>query len=103
MDLTNDDEASSARTVVLVEGVSDQMAVEALAVRRGRDLGAEGIAVIPMGGSKNIGRSLVGSDRSASTSVGTFGGRKIRSAPLLVDALDLSRVPRLLDRLLDDI
>ena len=32
---------------------------------------------------------------------GTFSGRKIRSAPLLVDALDLSRVPMPLDRLLD--
>jgi hypothetical protein len=40
--------------VVLVEGVSDQRALEALAVRRGRDLQAEGIAVIPMGGAKNI-------------------------------------------------
>ena len=28
---------------------------------------------------------------------GTFSGRKIRSAPLLVDALDLDRVPRPLD------
>lgn len=29
---------------------------------------------------------------------GTRGGRKIRSAPLLVGALDLTRVPRPLDR-----
>ncbi len=197
MDLTNDDGSwidPSARTVVLVEGVSDQMAVEALAARRRRDLGAEGIAVIPMGGSKNIGRFLdrfgpqgldtrvaglcdageerdflrgleragMGSNltradmdalgffvcvadledeliRSLGTAAvecviddqgelesfrtfqrqpewrtraheeqlrrffGTFRGRKIRSAPALVDALNLSRVPRPLDRLLDDI
>ena len=43
-----------ARAVVLVEGVSDQLAVEALAVRRGRSLDAEGISVVPIGGSKNI-------------------------------------------------
>src|SRR5205085_3166075 len=45
-------------SVVLVEGVSDQWALEALAQRRGRDLDAEGIAIVPMGGSKNIGRFL---------------------------------------------
>jgi hypothetical protein len=44
--------------VVLVEGISDQLAVEALAVRRGRDLAAEGVAVLPMMGSKNIRRFL---------------------------------------------
>lgn len=45
-------------TVVLVEGVSDQRAVQALAARSGRDLGAEGVAVVPMGGATNIGRFL---------------------------------------------
>jgi hypothetical protein len=39
---------------VLVEGVSDQLAVEALAARRGRDLAAEGVAVVPIGGAGNI-------------------------------------------------
>jgi predicted ATP-dependent endonuclease of OLD family len=48
----------SARAVVLVEGVSDQRAVEALALRRGRNLDAEGVAVVPIGGSKGIGRFL---------------------------------------------
>jgi hypothetical protein len=46
------------RTVVLVEGASDQVAVEALAARRGRDLAAEGVAVVPMGGAGNVGRFL---------------------------------------------
>jgi predicted ATP-dependent endonuclease of OLD family len=50
--------ADLPRTVVLVEGVSDQRAVEALARRRERDLGAEEVAVIPIGGSKNIRRYL---------------------------------------------
>jgi hypothetical protein len=44
--------------VVLVEGVSDQAALQALAARRGRDLAAEGIAVVPMGGATNIRRFL---------------------------------------------
>jgi hypothetical protein len=41
-------------TVVLVEGVSDQVAVEALARRYGRQLAAEGVSVVPMGGATNI-------------------------------------------------
>jgi predicted ATP-dependent endonuclease of OLD family len=47
-----------SRAVVLVEGVSDQVALEALAERRGRDLGAEGISVVPIGGAQAIGRFL---------------------------------------------
>jgi hypothetical protein len=47
-----------ARAVVLVEGLSDQAAVEALAERRGRDLDAEGISVVPIGGAQAIGRFL---------------------------------------------
>ena len=46
------------RSVVLVEGLSDQAAVEALARRRGRDLDAEGVSVVPMGGAQAIGRFL---------------------------------------------
>jgi hypothetical protein len=51
-------EAFFARTVVLVEGTSDQLALEALAKRRGRHLDAEGISVVPIGGAKNIGSFL---------------------------------------------
>jgi hypothetical protein len=46
------------QTVVLVEGISDQVALQALAERRGRDLAAEAIAVVPMGGARNIRRFL---------------------------------------------
>jgi hypothetical protein len=46
------------RGVVLVEGTSDRRALEALARRRGRDLEAEGIAVVPMGGYGNLPRAL---------------------------------------------
>jgi hypothetical protein len=45
-------------TVVLVEGVSDRSAVEALAARRGRDLDAEGVCILPMGGAMGVGRFL---------------------------------------------
>lgn len=51
-------QALRARAVVLVEGVSDKLAVRALAKRRGRDVDAEGVAVLAMGGSKNIRRFL---------------------------------------------
>jgi len=45
-------------TAVLVEGDSDRLAIEALAVRRDRDLRSEGVAVLSMGGATNIGRYL---------------------------------------------
>ena len=184
-------EAFFARTVVLVEGISDQLALEGLAARRGRNLEAEGISVVPMGGATNIGsfldlfgpqgfdvrlaglcdaaeevdfrrgleraglgsnltradmerlgfyvcvadledeliRSLgavaveevvaaqgeLGSFRTLQNQaahrgrtneqqlrrfMGTCGGRKIQYARLLVDALDLTRMPRPLDRVL---
>jgi hypothetical protein len=44
------------RTAVLLEGPSDLAAVEALAARQGRDLTAEGVAVVPMGGAMSVGR-----------------------------------------------
>ena len=185
------DDGDDSRAVVLVEGVSDQLALEALAGRRGRDLGAERISVVPIGGATNIrrflelfgpsghnvklaglcdaaeerdfrrglGRAGLGSNltraemealgffvcvddledeliRSLGTArveqlieaqgelrafrtfqkqaaqqgrttaaqlrrfMGTRGGRKIQYAPLLVDAVDLRRVPRPLDRVL---
>jgi hypothetical protein len=180
-----------ARAVVLVEGLSDQLAIDTFARRIGRDLESEGISVVPMGGAGNVemfldrygprglglrlaglcdaaeedqfrrgleraglGSHLTSDDmerlgfyvcvadledeliRSLGTAavegvlysqgelgsfrtfqrqpawrgravedqlrrfIGTFSGRKIRIAPLLVDALDLTRVPRPLARLL---
>ncbi len=44
--------------VVLVEGMSDQAALETLAGRHGRDLRGEGVFVVPMGGATNIGHFL---------------------------------------------
>ncbi len=182
---------SGLRTVVLVEGTSDQVALEALAARRGRNLAADGVSIVAMGGATNVGRFLdrygpwgfdvglaglcdaaeegafrrgleragLGTDLTRATMealgfyvcvadledelirslgavaveqivgaqgelgsfrtlqqqpaqrgltveaqlrrfMGTRGGRKIHYARLLVDALDLTRVPRPLDRLL---
>jgi len=179
------------QTVVLVEGVSDQLALGALARRRGRDLEAEKVSIVAIGGATNIARYLetlgphgrnvrlaglcdaaeerdyrrgleragLGSNLSRAEMerlgffvcvedledeliralggagvervidaqgelelfrtfqnqpqwrgraredqlrrfFGTYRGRKIRSAALLVDALDLDRVPAPLDRLL---
>jgi hypothetical protein len=137
--------------------VSDQRAVEALAVRRGRDLADEGVTVVAMDGATNIAKFLerygpsgagvkiaglydVGEEgvfqralgvvaveeliaaqgeldafrtmqkqpahRDGNNGaqlrrfMGTNSGRKIFYAPVLVDALDLSRVPLPLDRVL---
>jgi predicted ATP-dependent endonuclease of OLD family len=181
-------------TAVLVEGISDRHAIEALAELRGDDLEAAGVSIVSIGGSKNITRWLeefgprgldvrlaglydaaqegdfrrgleragVGSgltrddmerlgffvcvedledelirslgvaaveavieeqgelgsfrtfqrqvewrDRSVDQQLrrffGTTRGRKIRSAPALVEALDMAEVPRPLARLLDHV
>jgi hypothetical protein len=48
----------NSRTVVLVEGISDQVALHAIAERRGRDLDADGISIVAMQGATNIGHFL---------------------------------------------
>jgi hypothetical protein len=48
------------RTVIFVEGESDRIAIEALAARLGRDLAAEGVAVVPLGGVQALERALAG-------------------------------------------
>ena len=48
----------SSRAVVLVEGISDQRALTTLATRRGRDLEAEGVSVVPIGGAHAVGPYL---------------------------------------------
>jgi hypothetical protein len=52
------DAAPGSCAVILVEGISDQAALEALAARQSRDLRGEGIFVVPMGGATNIGSFL---------------------------------------------
>jgi len=46
--------APSSAAVILVEGVSDQAALEALAPRLGQDLSRDRVFVVPMGGATNI-------------------------------------------------
>ena len=46
------DKVENARAVILVEGISDQIAIETLALRRGRNLDAERVAVLPVGGAQ---------------------------------------------------
>jgi predicted ATP-dependent endonuclease of OLD family len=43
---------------VLVEGISDQIAIETLATRLGRNLTSEGVSVVSMGGAHAFGRFL---------------------------------------------
>jgi len=56
--MTNDGRRRAPQAVVLVEGVSDQVALEAVAARRGRDLESEGVTIVPVGGAQAIGRFL---------------------------------------------
>lgn len=49
---------ASLRAVVLVEGLSDRLAVEVLARRSGRDLDGEAVRVVAMNGATNIGHYL---------------------------------------------
>ncbi|MFI1769962.1 TOPRIM nucleotidyl transferase/hydrolase domain-containing protein [Streptomyces sp. NPDC020800] len=46
----------TVKVAVLLEGPSDVAAVGTLATRRGRNLAAEGVCVLPMGGAMNVGR-----------------------------------------------
>lgn len=43
---------------MLVEGRSDEIAIRTLARMRGRDLAAEGVSVLPVGGAQAMGRFL---------------------------------------------
>jgi hypothetical protein len=49
---------AGSRSAILVEGWSDQAAVEGLARRRGIDLREEGIGVVPIGGITNMGKFI---------------------------------------------
>jgi hypothetical protein len=80
-------EARHASTVVLVEGLSDQIALEVLAERQGRALRADGTFVVPTGGAMNFARLL-----------SIFGprGRDVRLAGLYDSPIE-DRIRRSLD------
>ena len=98
-------DVDGTRAVVLVEGVSDQAAVEALARRRGHELDREGVAVVPIGGAQSIGRFLQQFGPRASTSASrvsatpqrraSFGARSSgrASAPISKRSGSTSAVP----------
>jgi len=48
--------------VILVEGITDRIAVEAVAAKLGRDLAAEGVGVVPIGGAQAIRRAFAEHD-----------------------------------------
>jgi hypothetical protein len=48
----------TAAALLLVEGISDQIALETAALGRGRDLVAERVVIVPIGGAHAIGRFL---------------------------------------------
>lgn len=81
------------RTAVLVEGLSDLAAVEALAAGRGRDLAAEGVCVMPMGGAMSVGRyaGLLG---PAGLGLRLIGLCDAREKPFFDRCLDPSWTPR---------
>ena len=72
-----------ARAAVLVEGASDQAALESLAVRLGRDLAAEGVHVLPMGEQPHT-RHVRGSNM---TFIGVAKDRREGRA-IVISALD---------------
>lgn len=48
----------AVRTIVLVEGVTDELALTLAARQSGRDLASEGVSVVPLNGAHAIGRYL---------------------------------------------
>jgi hypothetical protein len=52
------DVAGDVSALVLVEGASDKVALEALAARRGRELDAEGVAIADIGGAQALAKVL---------------------------------------------
>ncbi|GAA2654762.1 hypothetical protein GCM10010425_81600 [Streptomyces spororaveus] len=83
----------NVRTAVLLEGPSDHAAVEALAARRGRDLAAEGVCVVPMGGAMSVARyaALLGPPGLGLRLTGLCDERE---QPFYDRGLDRARAPR---------
>jgi hypothetical protein len=51
--------STGARSVILVEGISDQVAVEAAADVLGRDLSNDGVVIVPIGGAHAMTKYLI--------------------------------------------
>lgn len=81
------------RALVVVEGESDRIAIEALAERRELDLAAAGIRVVALGGAHRIGRFLdeLGPPRDGLTLVGLCDAGE---ASIFRDALERTGLGR---------
>ncbi|MER5427562.1 TOPRIM nucleotidyl transferase/hydrolase domain-containing protein [Streptomyces sp. NPDC002588] len=86
-------EVLGVHTAVLLEGLSDLAAVEALASGRGRDLAAEGVCAVSMGGAMSVGRyaGLLGPSGLGLRLVGLCDERE---KPFFDRSLDPDRAPR---------
>lgn len=86
-------ELLGVRTAILLEGLSDLAAVEALAAVRGRDLAAEGVCAVPMGGAMSVGRyaGLLGPSGLGLRLVGLCDERE---RPFFDRGLGSARAPR---------
>ena len=82
------------RAVLLVEGISDRLAVETLAERRGRDLDAEGISVIAIGGAHALRNAL----RDVDTGIQVAGLCDAGEEDAFKRALEVSGVGTAVDR-----
>lgn len=87
--------ALDAETVVLVEGLSDLIALEVVAERRGRDLRGDGVAVVAMGGATNIGRfvSLFGPTGRGARLTGLYDAAEQRHVASALDHAGLGSRP----------
>ncbi|BCJ62498.1 TOPRIM nucleotidyl transferase/hydrolase domain-containing protein [Micromonospora endophytica] len=81
----------SAEAVVLVEGISDQIALETAARGRGRELAAERVVTVPIGGAHAIGRFLTGLGPLV-TRVRLAGLCDLREEEIFRRGLELGRV-----------
>ena len=72
-------------TVVFVEGASDRVALLRLAERRGRDLRAEGVDVVAIGGAHALGRLLASLDAGDLKVVGLYDAGEAREFTRALD------------------
>lgn len=84
-------------TLILVEGISDQIAIETLASRCGLDLSAHGIVVVPIGGAQAIARTLTAFG-PAGTDLHLTGLCDVAEEPLFRSALTDAGLGPITDR-----
>lgn len=77
----------TATRIVLVEGITDQIALERLATRTGVDLVGEGVVIAPMGGAHAIDTFLGAIGRVAGRRAGVSGVCDRREATVFRSAL----------------